>query len=78
MKLSKKLFYLFLPVVLGGLVGFIISGKFKSDKEIEEQYGRCAKALVESAKKHVQILESLDFYNSLLFKFILFINIIRL
>ncbi len=26
MKLSKKLFYLFLPVVLGGLVGFIISG----------------------------------------------------
>ena len=26
MKLSKKLFYLFLPVVLGSLVGFIISG----------------------------------------------------
>lgn len=26
MKLSKKLFYLFLPVVLGSIVGFIISG----------------------------------------------------
>ena len=26
MKLSRKLFYLFLPVVLGSLVGFIISG----------------------------------------------------
>lgn len=26
MKLSKKLFYLFFPLVLGGLVGFIISG----------------------------------------------------
>ena len=26
MKLSKKLFYLFLPVVLGSVVGFIISG----------------------------------------------------
>ena len=33
------------------------------DKEIEKEYGRCAKALFESAKKHVQILESLDFYN---------------
>lgn len=26
MKLSRKLFYLFLPVVLGSIVGFIISG----------------------------------------------------
>lgn len=33
------------------------------DKDIEKQYGRCAKALVESAKKHVQILEDLDFNN---------------
>ena len=33
------------------------------DKEIEKEYGRCAKALVYSAKKHVQILEDLDFYN---------------
>lgn len=36
------------------------------DKEIEKEYGRCAKALVESAKKHVQILESLDFYNTVI------------
>lgn len=33
------------------------------DKDIENQYGRCAKALVESAKKHVKILEALGFYN---------------
>ena len=33
------------------------------DKEIEKEYGRCAKALVYSAKKHVDILESLNFYN---------------
>ncbi len=31
------------------------------DKEIEEKYGRGAKALLMSAKKHVDILESLDF-----------------
>lgn len=36
------------------------------DKEIEEQYGRCAQALVFSAKKHIEILESLDFYNIVL------------
>lgn len=36
------------------------------DKEIEEQYGRCAKALVFSAKKHIEILESLDFHNIVL------------
>lgn len=36
------------------------------DKEIEKKYGRCAKALVESAKKHVQILESLDFYDTVI------------
>lgn len=33
------------------------------DKEIEKEYGRCAKALVYSAKKHVEILESLDFHD---------------
>lgn len=33
------------------------------NKEIEKKYGRCAKALVESAKEHVKILESLDFFN---------------
>ena len=33
------------------------------DKEIEKEYGRCAKALVYSAKKHVQILEDLEFYD---------------
>lgn len=33
------------------------------NKNIENKYGRCAKALVESAKVHVKILESLDFYN---------------
>lgn len=31
------------------------------NKDIEKQYGRTAKALFESAKEHVQILESLDF-----------------
>ena len=31
------------------------------NKEIEAKYGRTAKALFESAKEHVQILESLDF-----------------
>ena len=33
------------------------------NKEIEMNYGRSAKALFESAKEHVKILESLDFYN---------------
>lgn len=33
------------------------------NKEIEKKYGRSAKALFESAKEHVKILESLDFYN---------------
>ncbi len=33
------------------------------DKEIEKEYGRCAEALVYSAKKHVKILEDLDFFN---------------
>lgn len=33
------------------------------NKEIEKNYGRSAKALFESAKEHVKILESLDFYN---------------
>ena len=33
------------------------------DKEIEKEFGRCAKALVYSAKKHVKILEDLEFYD---------------
>jgi (E)-4-hydroxy-3-methylbut-2-enyl-diphosphate synthase len=33
------------------------------DKDIEKEYGRCAKALVYSAKKHVEILENLEFYD---------------
>jgi len=33
------------------------------DKQIENEYGRCAKALVYSAKKHVKILEDLNFYD---------------
>ena len=33
------------------------------DKEIESIYSRTPKALVESAKKHVKILEDFDFYN---------------
>jgi len=33
------------------------------DKDIEAKFGRGAKALVESAKKHVRILEDLNFYN---------------
>lgn len=33
------------------------------DKEIESIFGRTPKALVESAKKHVKILEDLDFYD---------------
>lgn len=33
------------------------------NKDIEKKYGRCAKALVESAKEHVKILESLNFYD---------------
>lgn len=33
------------------------------NKEIEKKYGRSAKALFESAKEHVKILESLDYYN---------------
>jgi (E)-4-hydroxy-3-methylbut-2-enyl-diphosphate synthase len=32
------------------------------DKDIEQKYGRSAKALLESAKKHVKILEDLNFY----------------
>lgn len=33
------------------------------NKEIEEKYGRSSKALFESAKEHIQILESLNFKN---------------
>ena len=33
------------------------------NKEIEEKYGKSAKALFESAKEHIQILESLNFYD---------------
>jgi len=35
------------------------------DKEIEAKYGLTAQALVESAKKHLKILENLDFYNTI-------------
>lgn len=35
MKLSKKLFYLFLPVILGSLVGFIISGSIDYNELIQ-------------------------------------------
>ena len=38
MKLSKKLFYLFLPVILGSLVGFIISGSIDY-KDLIQPYG---------------------------------------
>lgn len=33
------------------------------DKQIFTQYGRSAKGLLESAKKHIKILEDLDFYD---------------
>lgn len=33
------------------------------DKDIEKEFGRNERALFESAKKHIDILESLDFYN---------------
>ena len=33
------------------------------EKEAEEKYGRTAKAMVESALKHIQILEKLNFHN---------------
>jgi len=36
------------------------------DKDIEAKYGLTAKALVESANKHVKILEDLDFYNTII------------
>ena len=36
------------------------------EKEAEEKYGRTAKAMVESALKHIQILEKLHFYNILI------------
>jgi (E)-4-hydroxy-3-methylbut-2-enyl-diphosphate synthase len=36
------------------------------DKEIFNQYGRSAKALLESARKHIQILENLDFHDIVL------------
>lgn len=35
MKLSRKLFYLFLPVVLGSLVGFIISGSINYNELVK-------------------------------------------
>lgn len=36
------------------------------EKEFKEQYGVSAKAMIESARKHVQILESLDFYDTVI------------
>ena len=33
------------------------------EKDLQEKYGVCAKAIVESAKRHIQILENLDFYD---------------
>lgn len=35
MKLSRKLFYLFLPVILGSLVGFIISGSIDYNQLVQ-------------------------------------------
>lgn len=35
MKLSRKLFYLFLPVILGSVVGFIISGSIDYNQLIQ-------------------------------------------
>lgn len=35
------------------------------EKDIEAKYGLTAKALIESAKKHIEILENLDFYNTI-------------
>lgn len=36
------------------------------DREIQFKYGRTAKAMVESARKHLRILEDLDFYDIVL------------
>ena len=33
------------------------------EKDLQEKYGVTAKAIVESAKRHIQILENLDFYD---------------
>lgn len=33
------------------------------EKDLQEKYGVSAKAIVESAKRHIQILENLDFYD---------------
>ena len=35
MKLSRKLFYLFLPVILGSVVGFIISGSIDYNQLVQ-------------------------------------------
>ena len=35
MKLSRKLFYLFLPVILGSIVGFIISGSIDYNQLVQ-------------------------------------------
>lgn len=45
-----------IPIRIGVNLGSI-------DKEIKGKYGRSAKALVESALKHIKILEDLNFYN---------------
>lgn len=45
-----------IPIRIGVNTGSI-------DKEIQEKYGNSANALVESAKKHIKILEDLDFTN---------------
>lgn len=45
-----------IPIRIGVNLGSI-------DKEIQAKYGRSAKALVESALKHIKILEDLSFYD---------------
>lgn len=45
-----------IPIRIGINVGSL-------EKEVEEKYGRTAKAMVESALKHIKILEKLHFYD---------------
>lgn len=48
-----------LPIRIGVNMGSL-------EKDIEAKYGLTAQALVESAKKHIQILENLGFYNTII------------
>jgi (E)-4-hydroxy-3-methylbut-2-enyl-diphosphate synthase len=47
-----------LPIRIGVNMGSL-------EKDIESKYGLTAQALVESAKKHIEILESQNFYNTI-------------